>query len=120
MSWVTVIWSIVASACLTLAAIYFLVWYKNRYKNRSAWAHLLFSVTAASTTGIAFCELSMMRAQTPADLVAAMNFYPADTRNHRLNLQIINVNRSTVSSSFGCYIGGQDGTSFAAGFSVFS
>ena len=30
MSWVTIIWSMVASACLTLAAIYFLVWYRNR------------------------------------------------------------------------------------------
>ena len=58
MSWVTVIWSMIASACLTLAAIYFLVWFRNR----TAWAHLLFSVTAASTTAFAFCELWMMRA----------------------------------------------------------
>ena len=35
---VTVIWSMVASACLTLAVIYFLVWCRNR----TAWAHLLF------------------------------------------------------------------------------
>ena len=27
MSWVTVIWSMIASACLTLAAIYWMVWY---------------------------------------------------------------------------------------------
>ena len=54
MSWVTVIWSMVASACLTLAVIYWLVWCRNR----TAWAHLLFSVTAASTTAFAFCELS--------------------------------------------------------------
>ena len=38
MSWVTVIWSMVASACLTLAVIYFVVWCTNR----AAWAHLLF------------------------------------------------------------------------------
>ncbi len=48
MSWVTVVWSMIASACLTLAVIYFLVWYRNR----AAWAHLFFSVTAASTTGL--------------------------------------------------------------------
>ncbi len=30
MSWVTVIWSMNASACLTLAVIYFLVWHRNR------------------------------------------------------------------------------------------
>ena len=70
MSWVTIIWSMIASACLTLAAIYLLVWYRNR----TAWAHLLFSVTAASTAGFAFCELWMMRAQTPAELVAAMRW----------------------------------------------
>jgi hypothetical protein len=54
-----------------------------------------------------------------SEYMVGMNFYPANTRNHRLNLQLINVNRSPVSSSFGYYIGGQDGTSFAAGFSVF-
>jgi hypothetical protein len=26
MSWVTIIWAAVAAACLTLAAVYFLVW----------------------------------------------------------------------------------------------
>ena len=67
-SWVTVVWSMVASACLTLAAIYCLVWYRNR----TAWAHLLFSVTAAGTAGFAFCELRVMRAQTPAELDAAI------------------------------------------------
>jgi two-component system sensor kinase FixL len=67
MSWVTIIWSMVASACLTAAAIYFVVWCKNR----SGWAHFWFSVTAASSTGYAFCELAMMRAQTPAELAAA-------------------------------------------------
>ena len=39
MSWVTVVWSMIASACLTLAVIYLLVWWRNR----TAWAHLLFS-----------------------------------------------------------------------------
>ena len=69
-SWVTVIWSMVASACLTLAAIYVLVWYRNR----TAVAHLLFSVTAASAAGFAFCELSLMRSQTPAELDAAIRW----------------------------------------------
>ena len=48
-----------------------------------------------------------------------MNFYPANTRNHRLNVQVIDVNRSPVSSSFGYYTGGQKGTTFATAFSVF-
>jgi two-component system sensor kinase FixL len=69
MSWVTVIWSMNASACLTLAVINFFVWWRNR----SEWAPLLFAVTAASTTAFAFAELAIMRAQTAADLVNAMN-----------------------------------------------
>ena len=70
MSWVTVIWSMVASTCLTVAAIYFFVWFKDR----SAKAHLLFSLTAASTAALAFCELWIMRARTPADLVAGLRW----------------------------------------------
>ena len=58
MSWVTVIWSMIASACLTLAVIYFLVWYRSR----TSWAHLLFSLSAFSTAAFAFFELWMMRA----------------------------------------------------------
>ena len=68
MSWVTLIWSMVASACLTLAAIHCLVWYRNR----TAWAHLLFSVTAFSTAAFAFCELFIMRAATTGELLAAL------------------------------------------------
>ena len=70
MSWVTVVWSMIASACLTLAVIYFLVWYRNR----AAWAHLFFAVTAASTTGLAFCELLMMLAGTPRALLSAVGW----------------------------------------------
>ena len=48
-----------------------------------------------------------------------MNFYPYPTRNHRLNVQLLDVNRSPVSSSFGYYTGGQDGWTLASSFSVF-
>jgi PAS domain S-box-containing protein len=58
-----------ASACLTLAVIYVFVWWKNR----AAWAPFLFALTAALTTAFAFAELAIMRAQTPAQLVTAMN-----------------------------------------------
>ena len=54
-----------------------------------------------------------------SEYLAGANFYPFNTRNHRLNVQVIDVNRSPVSSSFGYYIGGQNGTTFAAAFSVF-
>ncbi|WP_455220116.1 hypothetical protein [Kaarinaea lacus] len=48
-----------------------------------------------------------------------MNFYPAIPRNHRLNVQVINVNKSPVSSTFGYYTGGQDGTTVSVAFSIF-
>jgi two-component system sensor kinase FixL len=70
MSWVTVIWSMVASACLTLAVIYFLVWWSNR----TAWANLLFAMTAASTAAFTLCELRQMRAATPEELLSAMRW----------------------------------------------
>jgi two-component system sensor kinase FixL len=62
MSWVTIIWSTIASACITLAGIYLLVWCRNR----TAWANLLFSLTAVAAAGFAFCELSMMLASRAA------------------------------------------------------
>ncbi len=42
--------------------------------DRAARAHLLFSVTAASTAGFAFFELWLMRVNTPAELVQAMKW----------------------------------------------
>jgi hypothetical protein len=54
-----------------------------------------------------------------SEYLFGMNYYPASTRNHRLNVQVMNVNRSPVSSSFGYYVGGQNGTTLATGFSVF-
>ena len=54
-----------------------------------------------------------------SEYLVGMNFYPMNTRNHRLNVQLMDVNRSPVSSSFGYYIGGQTGTTFATAFSVF-
>lgn len=50
---------------------------------------------------------------------AGLNFYPVATRNHRLNLQLMDVNSSPVSSTFGYYVGGQRGTTVSAAFSVF-
>jgi len=63
MSLITIIWSMSASVCLTLAAFHFLVWCRNR----EAWASLLFSPLATGTAAFAFCELGMMCARTPAE-----------------------------------------------------
>ena len=70
MSLVTIVWSMIASACLTLAAIYSLAWLRNR----TSWDHLFFSLTAVSTAAFTFCELWMMRAETPDELLAAMRW----------------------------------------------
>jgi two-component system sensor kinase FixL len=60
MSWVTIIWTMIASACLTLAMVHLVIWVQQTRRR----AHLLFSVTAISVAAIAACELLLMRAQT--------------------------------------------------------
>jgi hypothetical protein len=54
-----------------------------------------------------------------SEYLAGMNVYPTDSRNHRLNFQIIDVNRSPVGSTFGYYTAGQTGTTYSIAFSVF-
>src|SRR5213596_1013036 len=61
MSWITVIWSVGGGACLTLAFIQFIVWWKDR----EARANLVFSVLAIAVASFAALELALMRAQTP-------------------------------------------------------
>src|SRR5262252_7541479 len=61
MSWVTVVWSISAGACLTLAFLQFIVWWKDR----AARANLVFSVLAVAVAAFAALELALMRAETP-------------------------------------------------------
>ena len=70
MSWVTVIWSMTASACLTLALMHGFVWYKQR----EAWANLLFAVVAVTTAAIAGFELAMMQAATTASFGSALRW----------------------------------------------
>jgi PAS domain S-box-containing protein len=60
MNWITVIWSINAGTCLTLAAFYGAVWCKQR-ENR---AYLVFSCGAVAAAAISGFELWMMNATT--------------------------------------------------------
>src|SRR6266404_7883174 len=60
MSWITVLWSMNSAVCLTLAALYGLVWCKER----DSWVHLLFSCSAVAAAAISAFELWMMNAQT--------------------------------------------------------
>jgi hypothetical protein len=64
MNWVTIVWSMGASTCLTLAAIYFLVWLKAPATR----AHLLFAVTAAATAVACLDDLRYPADLHPAEL----------------------------------------------------
>ncbi len=70
MNSVTIIWSMVASACLTLAAMHLLVWFRDR----TAWINLLIALTAMATSAMMFCELRMMLAATPGQFATALRW----------------------------------------------
>jgi two-component system sensor kinase FixL len=70
MSLVTVVWSMIAAASLTLAAVHLPVWWRNR----EARATLAFSVAAICTAAIALCELAMLKAATPAEYAFAQRW----------------------------------------------
>jgi hypothetical protein len=54
-----------------------------------------------------------------SEYIAGFNYYPFDSRNYRVNFQYLNVNGSPVSSDFGYYRGGQDGSTVSVAVSVF-
>ncbi len=70
MSLVNIIWTMVASACLTMAGVHWLVWYKQRRE----WANLLFAVTAMSTAIFAGTELWVATAETPGELAIGVRW----------------------------------------------
>lgn len=55
---------------------------------------------------------------TSYELLAGTNIYPFATRNHRLNIQVVAVDRSAASSTFGYYIGGHRGVTLSVDMSV--
>jgi two-component system sensor kinase FixL len=63
MSWTNIIWSMVASACLTLAMVHLIIWFRQNNQP----AHLLFSVIAVAVAAISACELLAMHAQTTVE-----------------------------------------------------
>jgi hypothetical protein len=54
-------------------------------------------------------------AHHPHEFIVGANYYPWNTRNARVNLQVINVSHSPVSSTFGFYIGQITGQVVAIG-----
>jgi PAS domain S-box-containing protein len=73
MNWVTIIWSMVASACLTMGLTHLLIWLRRR----QAWASLLFFLSATGTGFFALDELWMMRSQTIAQYGSAVRWLHA-------------------------------------------
>jgi hypothetical protein len=71
MSWVAILWPMIASACLTLAWIHVLVWFRNR----TAWANLLFSLTAVASAAAAEalgCTAYFLRTDSGTDVLEAI------------------------------------------------
>lgn len=54
-----------------------------------------------------------------SEYILGTNWYPFDSRNYRFNLQLMDINKSPVSSTFGYYTAGQDGTTVSGAFSLF-
>ena len=54
----------------------------------------------------------------PKEFILGGNYYPWNTRNLRLNTQLINVDHSPVSSTFGFYTGQATGQILAIGFTA--
>jgi PAS domain S-box-containing protein len=70
MNWITIVWSINTGACLTLAAIYLVVWCRRR----ESWVYLLFSCSAIAASTIAVIELAMLHTQTVERYEALMRW----------------------------------------------
>src|SRR5215468_7785166 len=70
MSWITVVWSMNAGACLTLAAIYFVVWCKQR----GSWMYLAFSCSALAGAALTAFELTQLRAHTVEQYSAVLRW----------------------------------------------
>src|SRR5262245_24272230 len=63
MSWLTVFWSMAASACLTFAFTDLLIWFKNRKSH----VHLFFALAAIAVAALAMCELRLMFSSSPEE-----------------------------------------------------
>src|SRR5947199_4743332 len=70
MSWITVVWSMNAGACLVLAGVCLVVWWKQR----ESWPHLLFSCSAVAAAAIALIELAMLHGNTVGQYAALIRW----------------------------------------------
>jgi two-component system, LuxR family, sensor kinase FixL len=63
MNWVTAVWLIIASACLTLAAVHAHVWLRQR----QAIGNAAFAILAVSVAAMGYAETRMLLARTAAE-----------------------------------------------------
>jgi hypothetical protein len=57
--------------------------------------------------------------RTSHEFLEGVNYFPFNSRNYRVNGQVIHVDRSPASSSFGFYVGGQKGTTVSVATSIY-
>ena len=67
------------------------------------------------STSWVFTKFHPQDVKNPHEFIGGLNWYPLDSRNYRLNLQVVNAYRSPVSSTFGFYTGGLKGVTFTIG-----
>jgi PAS domain S-box-containing protein len=72
MSWVTFIWAMLIGLCVAMALPNLLVGVWQRQRRG---AHLFFVLAAAAVTGMAACELAMMRADSVAQMTMVMKWF---------------------------------------------
>ena len=71
MSWITILYVMMAALSATIAGIYLAAWLVQR----DAWAYLMFVLLAFSIAGLAATELWMLRAQTPEEYATALRWF---------------------------------------------
>jgi signal transduction histidine kinase len=70
MNWITVICSMIAASCLTVAGIHLLVWLRSR----RAWTNLLLANCALSAAVIVGCNVALMHADLAAHSAALLRW----------------------------------------------
>ena len=70
MSWVVIVWSMMAASSLTLAAIHLFVWFRQR----AGYSHLLFACLAVSAAVFGWFELLLMQSATPEAYATALRW----------------------------------------------
>jgi two-component system, LuxR family, sensor kinase FixL len=68
MTWITMLWPMVAGACLTMALIHLRI----GIRRRPGAAHLLFSLNAVAVAIFSYFELAVMHADSPAQYLALL------------------------------------------------